>query len=206
VKKIILGLTGGIASGKTTAAGMFADKGAKLIDADSIAHKVLREDREVQRKIAEAFGPEYVSGGEVDRRALARKVFSGGAALDILSGIIHPPVIAAILKELEKSGDEDVVVIDAPLLIESGMHKYVDAVVLVTAGRDKQLERAAGRGLSEKEINYVIDKQMSQAEKEKFAQYILDNGASIDETKKGVDRIWQKVQKKRKKKDQSWTS
>ena len=133
-----------------------------------------------------------LTGGVIDRKKIAKEVFFDKDKLDALSGMLHPPIIQRIKEEIA-SQEEGVVVIDAPLLIEADVLDLVDIVVVVTADRQTQVKRAISRGFSEKEALNIIEKQMPLAEKEKFADFIIDNTGDIKITKEGVGRIWQKM-------------
>lgn len=197
-EKVIIGVTGGIASGKTTVSKMLAEKGAKLIDADKISHCLTREDDAVKKNVIKRFGKDIMRNGEIDRALLRKKVLSEKKGFEDLFMLIGLPIIKKIKHEVETCSASRVVVIDAPLLIEGGLHKYVHMVVLVTASRDTRIKRAVKRGVPKKEVIGIIERQLPQDEKLKYADYIIDGEANIDTVKKGVDRIWQKVQKKKK--------
>lgn len=191
-KKIIIGVTGGLATGKTTVTDMFVAKGAVKIDADAIAHRLLDEDGAIRNQIMLAFGSDMLSGASVDRRKLASEVFFDSEKLRTLCRIMHPAIISRMTEESNKV-KEGVVVIDAPLLIEAGLAGFVDMIVVVTAGRGTQIKRATDRGISREEAERIIANQMPLAEKEKLADYIIDSDKDIAATKKGVDGIWKKI-------------
>ncbi len=191
-KRRIIGVTGGLAAGKTTVADMFAAKGAVKIDADEIAHRLLKEDNDVRQKVMDRFGHEILSDGEIDRRKLAKKVFFDRDDLDWLCRIMHPVIIRRIKEEAGRLSEKNIV-IDAPLLIEGGLHEFVDIVVVVTAEFETRIKRSKDRGIPEGEARSIIDSQMPLSEKLKFADYTIDNDKSLDITKKGVDRIWVKM-------------
>ncbi|MEA3489104.1 MAG: dephospho-CoA kinase [Candidatus Omnitrophota bacterium] len=190
--KKLIGITGGLASGKTTVADMFVVLGAVKIDADEIAHRLLEEDNEVRRKVGGLFGDDILTSGSIDRRKLAEKVFSAREKLDQLCRIIHPVIIQRIKDRIRDLGDS-VIVIDAPLLIEAGLNDYVDVVIVVTARVNIQIERAKDRGISEEEARNVLDNQMPLWEKTKFADYIIENDTDLQTIKEGVKKIWQKM-------------
>lgn len=192
MSKKIIGVTGGLATGKTTVADMFAAKGALKVDADDIAHELLEEDVDIRRKVIDLFGDDILSGGRIDRRKLAEKVFSDRKKLDDLCGVLHPGIIRRIKEEVERS-ENPVIVIDAPLLIEAGLHDYVDIVVVVTAQGATQIERARGRGISKEEARRIIDSQMPLLEKTEYADHIIENDTDMETMKEGVEKIWQKM-------------
>jgi dephospho-CoA kinase len=188
----VVGVTGGFCTGKTTVTDLFAEKGARRIDADGIAHRLLADDEDIRQKVVGLFGEGILEKGIIDRKKIAKEVFFDKDKLDALSGVLHPPIIQRIKEEIA-SHEEGVVVIDAPLLIEANLMDLVDTVVVVKAGRRIQIQRAISRGFSEKEALNIIEKQMPVSEKEKFADFVIDNSGDISITKEGVDRIWQKM-------------
>jgi dephospho-CoA kinase len=190
--KKIIGVTGGLATGKTTVAEMLAAKGADKVDADKIAHELLEADEDIQFKIVNIFGKEILAEDKIDRKKLARVVFEDRNKLNTLCQIMHPTIIFRI-KELVEQAKKDVVIIDAPLLIEAGLDEFVDVVVVVTAGRDTQIKRATDRGISEEDAERIMDCQMALSEKIKFADYIIDNNAKLNDIKEGVNKIWQEI-------------
>lgn len=190
--KKIIGVTGSLASGKTTIANMFADKGAVKIDADEIAHEILKENGLPRDRAIDIFGNDILLEGDIDRRKLAEKVFFDRKKLDDLCRVLHPAVIRRI-KDLVARHEEEIVVIDAPLLLEAGLGEYVDVVVVVTADRDTQIKRATDRGISEDEARSIIKSQMPLAEKTRSADYIIDSSGSVEKMKEGVEKIWKKI-------------
>lgn len=191
-KRVIIGITGSLASGKTTVADMFKAKGACKIDADAICHKLLREDTRVKKAVRDFFGKDTVKKGQIDRPKLAEKVFGNKKRLKILSEILHPRIVFDIKKKVNQSSGR-VVIIDAPLLIEAGLHEYVDIVIAVTAKRATQIKRALARGMPQIRAREIIKSQMPLAEKIKFANYIIDTETGIKTVKKGVNEIWKKI-------------
>ncbi len=188
----IIGITGALGTGKTTVAAMFEKKGAVRIDADKIAHELLAEDGDTREQIIAVFGESILTGSAIDRRKLAEKVFLNKDKLGKLSDIMHPAIIKKIKDDAQSAGDK-IVVIDAPLLMETGLDKFVDTVVVVTADKKTQLERVASRGMSREEAEIIIEKQMSLEEKVRLADFVIDNNGSTDKTKEGVEEVWQKI-------------
>ncbi len=192
--KKLIGVTGGLATGKTTVSDMFVAKGAEKIDADEISHRLLEEDENIQFKVVDIFGKKILSQGKIDRRKLGEEVFHDKLKLSTLCRIMHPTIIFRIKERAERSKMEKVV-IDAPLLIEAGLNEYVDVVVVVTADVDTQVKRATCRGIPKGEARRIIDCQMALTEKARFADYIIDNSddKDLNEIKKGVNKIWQEM-------------
>ena len=195
---VIIGITGGMGTGKTTVAKMFACFGAKIIDADKIAHSVIRPESDVWRKLLEAFGKEiFNKDGTINRRKLAEIVFRKEPhKLEELNSIVHPEVIDIILGRIQDAAENgaDAVVIDAPLLIEAGLETVVDKLVVVTAKRKTQEQRSRIQlKLNSEEIRARISAQIPLSEKEKGADYIIDNNGSLENTLKQAREIWEGI-------------
>lgn len=191
-KQVIIGVTGGLASGKSITADAFVAKGAVRIDADGIAHELLKENDRIKKEVVDLFGESVLSGGEVDRRKLAGEVFSDKGKLESLCRVLHPEIISRIQEEVSLHPGK-IIVVDAPLLVEVGLNEYVDIVVVVTASHETQVARAMDRGVSQEEAESIILSQMPLPEKEKFADYVINNDGKKEKIKEGVERIWQKI-------------
>jgi len=188
----VIGLTGGFGTGKTTVAEMLHALGAEVIDADRIARQLLRPQEKVYRKIVFLFGNKILKKGslQIERKKLARIVFQNKLALKKLNKIIHPEVIRIIKGKLKKI-KKKFVVIDAPLLLEAGLEKDVDILVVVKADNAKQIKRLKLKfGLAEEEIKKRIAQQMPLGEKIKKADFLIDNNGSKRQTRKSVERLW----------------
>lgn len=196
-KRVIIGVTGALATGKTTITGMFAGKGAVKIDADKITHQLLEENEQIIRKVISLFSERILTEQRIDRRKLAKEVFPDKKKLNMLCELLHPAIILRI-KEQAKKFQGQTIVIDAPLLIEAGLHDYVDVVVVAISRHETQIERAQNRGISGEEAKGIIANQMPLSEKTKFADFIIDTDKNLDTTKKGVDKIWEKIQELKK--------
>ena len=195
---VVIGITGGMGTGKTAVAKMFADLGAIIVDADKIAHSVMKPESDVCSKLLALFGKEiFKRNGTINRRKLAEVVFlKGPDKLKELNSIVHPEVVNIILERIEdaKKNGIEVVVIDAPLLIESGLETVVDKLIVVTTKRKIQEERGRIRGkLSLEEVRVRISSQLPLFEKEKKADYVIDNNGSLKNTLKQVRGIWGKI-------------
>lgn len=197
MKMLVLGLTGGIASGKSTVSRMFSSLGAPIIDADHLAREVVRPGTPGYKQVIMAFGPEVVGeGGELNRRHLAAIVFSDAAERRRLEEIIHPLVYQAMQDELAKlraQGDPaPAVVLDVPLLFESpaGL-SLVDKTVVVWVPPDIQLKRLMSRDkLDRDEAKRRIAAQLSLDEKRRRADYCIDNSLTTAHTFEQVQKIW----------------
>lgn len=147
-EKIVIGLTGSIAAGKSTVAAILAERGALVIDADDVYRTLLQPGSKLTRRVAETFGPRVMAGNAIDRAALADIVFSDPAALATLEGIAHPAVEAQITAQLEEAR-EPVIVIEAVKLVQSGLVDLTDSLWVVTADADvRQRRLRESRGLS----------------------------------------------------------
>jgi len=197
---LIVGLTGGIASGKSTVSLLLKNKGAVIIDADEISRNILIPGKPAWTKVIEHFGEKVLRDDKnIDRKKLAQIVFSDKKELELLNSITHPIIIEEIKRQLEyyKKEDEEVVVIDAALLLELGLNSLVDEVWVVAVDEKTQLERLMLRekNLSRKEALKRIKSQMPLQDKLKYAQRIIDNTGEIERTKKQLDEIWRGILK-----------
>ncbi|MBL7072925.1 MAG: dephospho-CoA kinase [Candidatus Omnitrophica bacterium] len=196
-KCLVVGLTGGLASGKSTAAEMFFALGARIIDADKIAHDLLTGDVRIKKAVIDLFGEEIVRDGDILRKKLADKVFSSKKDLEALCNLLHPEIISKIKEQIDRNV-EDIVVVDAPLLIESGLNVSMDVVIVVASSKEKQFENAARRGISREAAENILQNQISILEKIKSADYVIENNENLCDMKKGVDEIWKKLKEKTK--------
>ena len=195
---IIIGVTGSIGTGKTTVAGIFRKMGAVVIDADEISYQLIYPGKPAWKKIVSAFGKTVLRRDHfIDRKVLGRKVFSDSRLLKKLSGIIHPLVYKEIrgkIARIKRSDPSAIVVVDVPLLLESGGRKQVDKVIVVAAPRKVQLDRACGKfGIRRADVLRRIKTQMPLKEKIKAADFVIDNGGSIVSTAKQSRAIWKKL-------------
>ena len=190
--KRVVGVTGGLATGKTTVACLLSEKGALKIDADAIGHRILQEDNNIKEKIVDLFGEKILTDANIDRVKLRQEVFSDAERLRELNDIMHPAIVACIREKIN-CFEEGTLLIDAPLLIEAGLREDVDVLIVVTAGHDTQVKRAHDRGLTEEEAMKIIDSQMPLSEKLQFADYVIDNDGDLNKTKEGVEELWHKM-------------
>ncbi|MDD5167113.1 MAG: dephospho-CoA kinase [Candidatus Omnitrophica bacterium] len=192
--KIILGLTGSFGSGKSTVARMFRGYGARVIDADSLAHQFIRPGTNGYNKIIAFFGRGILKKNkDIDRRKLAAVVFNDKRALKKLNGIIHPGVIKCIKDEIRNSR-ERIIVLDAPLLIEAGLERMVDKLIVVKLERKLQVRRIREKtSLKKTDILKRIECQIPLSQKVRLADFIIDNNGTIKETKKQVALIRRKL-------------
>lgn len=194
----IIGLTGGIGTGKSTVSEYLKEKGCVIIDADEISREMTEKGSPALQEIAEAFGREYISGdGSLNRKALGDLVFNDPKALAGLQSIITEKVaerIDFLLEEMKKKGEAGVVVIDAPLLFECGMESVADENWLVTADAKLRVERIKKRdGLTESQIADRMKNQMTEEEKRGMSQYVLDNSGTVDFLYRQIDRRLERI-------------
>lgn len=191
-----VGLTGGIASGKSTVAAMFAELGARLIDTDVIAREVVAPGGLVLQRIVETFGREALDeNGELDRQKLREKIFNDQQDRQKLNEIVHPAVAEKVQTELdgiERENPQAVALVDVPLLYETGTMNRYDAVVVVYVPPQVQVQRLMARdGVSRKAAEQSLKAQMPLEEKRKKAQFVVDNSGTLQETRKQVRAVWQ---------------
>lgn len=196
-KRIILGLTGSFGTGKSTVAGIFKARGVKIIDADEIAHRVIRPKTKIYEKMISAFGQDILDKDKaVNRNKLARIVFENKDLLKRLNKLIHPQVIR-IIKEKIKSARAEIIIIDAPLLIEAGLHKIADKLIVVKTNSQIQIKRVKDKfSLAPEEIKKRIRCQIPLKEKIRVADFVIDNSKTLKNTKKQVEKIRRLLWKK----------
>ena len=185
-----MGVTGSFGSGKTTVAGMLRTMGAEIIDADSIAHELILPGKPAYREIVRTFGKGVLKKNkEIDRKALGRLVFCDERLLKRLDHCLHPRIKALIKKRI-RGVCARVVVLDAPLLLEAGLGQIVNKLIVVTASRHRQIQRARIKmGLEEKEIARRITAQIPLDEKAAMADFIIDNNGTLKKTRRQVTQI-----------------
>ena len=197
---LIIGLTGGIACGKSTVTQLLQRKGADIIDLDQIGHELLKANSPVMKQLLKTFGPEVLDlSGDVNRTKLGKIVFADPLARQQLNDIVHPEIhrISRQLAQSKvKNQADSIVVIESPLLIESGGYRSVDYVVMVSATPDQQIMRLMKRSLEQNKTMTQLDAekrlaaQMSLKEKMAYADYIVDNQGDLTELGKQVDQLW----------------
>ncbi|MFW6148530.1 MAG: dephospho-CoA kinase, partial [Atribacterota bacterium] len=189
---LIVGLTGGIVSGKTTVAQILQGLGAKIIDADKIGHQIMRPHQKVWKNIVQHFGEEIlVDNQEIDRKKLGQIVFSNQNKLNLLNQITHPEIISEIKRMInqikDKSTRDTICIVDAPLLYEANIDYLTDRTIVVYLDYEKQIKRLNQRnGLSREEAVKRIKSQIPMEEKARMADYVIDNSLSIEQMKAQV--------------------
>jgi dephospho-CoA kinase len=194
-----VGLTGGIATGKTTVGKMFVEVGCHLIDSDGITHQLFESGQAVNAGVVQAFGERVLGDdGRINRKVLGEIVFNDPAARARLNALVHPAVIRRQqewLKEIEARDPAGIGIVDAALMIESGNYRNYDKMIVVTCSAEVQKRRLRERsGLSEEQAEARIRAQMPMEEKVKYADYVVDNSGDLDETRRQVREIHSKLQ------------
>ena len=194
-----LGLTGGIASGKSAVAGMLRELGFAVLDADSLAHTLIERGQPGYDEVVSEFGPSILDGQRrIDRSKLGAMVFADRAKLDRLNAIVHPRVKEAIGRQFEewsRNGARDAAFVEAALLVEAGYQKDLDGLVVAWARPEQQVARLLARGMNEAEARQRIAAQLPVAEKLKLATEKIDCSGSIEETRRQVEALATKLKK-----------
>jgi dephospho-CoA kinase len=191
---LVVGLTGGIAAGKSTVASMFHELGAPVLDADNLAREVTARGSETLRRIAKELGEQILDrAGELDRKALGRLVFSDPGARARLEAIVHPVIAGAArerIEELARDG-HSVVIYEAALLVETNRHREMDRLVVVTAGDAARIARLMARdGLDRAQAEARLAAQLPQRQKAELADYVIDNSGPLAQTRARAESVW----------------
>lgn len=189
-----VGLTGGMGSGKSTVARHFAQLGATILDADRISREIVEPGQPALEELAEAFGREILlSDGSLNRGELAQRAFATEAQTHRLNAITHPR-IAERTRQLYLAAGDGIVVFDSPLLIEMGQDEAQDVVVVVYAPVDIRLDRlTASRGVDREDAKRRIAKQLSDQERLRSADIVLENSGSYEHLVEQIDRVWTRI-------------
>jgi dephospho-CoA kinase len=195
----IIGLTGGIGSGKSTVAGFLADLGAVVVDLDKTGHQVLQR-KEIMDRLLHEFGREILDdNGEIDRSQLGRKVFDDKGALLKLNAIVHPAIDAIVEEKIQKYQRQDVraVILEAAAMLEAGRDWQVDEIWVITAPEAAVLQRLYGRpGYSEADVKARIRSQITDEERIKQADVVIANDGTLEELKERVKTEWRNLQER----------
>lgn len=197
---IIAGLTGGLACGKSFVARVLGEMGCCVIEADEIGHEVIEPGAEAYEAVLAAFGREIMGeDGRIDRSKLARRAFGSEAEIERLNAIIHPAVRARARRRIGEIGAEDrhaIVIYVAAILIESGAHREMDKIIVVTCPREQQIARAMERpGASEANILARLDRQMPMEKKRTWADYLIDTGGTKEDTLRQTRIVYEDLRK-----------
>ena len=216
---IVIGLTGGLGTGKTTVAHMFERLRAVVLDADRLAHRAMEPKRLAWRNIVKAFGPDVLNEDDtINRRWLAERVFQDEGARRQLEAIVHPRVLRFLADQIKrlahghdpsgplarektskkrKSRRVKAVVLDVPLLLEANVQRLADAVVVVTAPPKVQRLRLLARGMSETDIERRVAAQWDVSAKVAMADFVVDNSDGLERTRRQVTQAWNRLKKAR---------
>jgi dephospho-CoA kinase len=197
---LIVGLTGGVASGKTTVSQVLKEEGAYIIDADRIARELVRPHAPAWKKLVRAFGKEILrEDGSIHRKKFADKVFADLSQRKLLNQILHPRIRKEMEQKAKEIGQKDpeaIVVIDAPLLVELGDHRQMDKLIVVTSTQKQQIERLRERdGISAEEALRMVASQMPVEDKVKLADFVIQNKGSFQETRKKTREIFKELKR-----------
>ena len=197
---LIVGLTGGVASGKTAASQVLKEEGAYIIDADQIARELVQPQKPAWNELIRAFGKDILQeDGSIHRKKLAEKVFADPKQRKRLNQILHPRIkeeMGRRTKEIGQKDPEAIVVIDAPLLVELGDHYEMDKLIVVTSTQTQQIERLKERdGIGPEAALKILSSQMSLGEKVKLADFVIGNEGSLEETKKRAREVFKELKK-----------
>lgn len=191
----LVGLTGGLASGKSTVAVMLGRRGVPVFDADAAVHRLYRAGEAGAVAVAETFGPDTLADdGSVDRQALARRVVGDDEALPRLNELIHPLVRNAVALWLDELDPQPpVAVVEAALLVETGSYRNYDVLVVVWCEAEQQLRRAVDRGMDQDQARGLLEAQLGLEDKRAVADVVIDNSGTQEELVAAVDNAWHRV-------------
>jgi dephospho-CoA kinase len=192
-----IGLTGGIASGKSAVAAILRELGFPVLDADSLAHKLMEPGQPVHDEILQTFGPQFAdANGRIDRTKLAALVFGDSAKLKQLNAIVHPRVEECVFRQFEdwrRSGVRDAGFVEAALLIEAGIAGKLDGLIVAWSETEQQLGRMRARGMNEADARRRMAAQLPLEEKLRQATYTIDCSGSLEETRAQVQAVAAKI-------------
>ncbi|HUO31975.1 MAG TPA: dephospho-CoA kinase [Bryobacteraceae bacterium] len=195
-----IGLTGGLACGKTFVGEALAAMGCHLLQADELGHQVLLPGGEAYAEVVHAFGSGILrEDGEIDRRVLAAQVFGSPERLQLLNGLVHPPVLQreeAWLKEVAAQDPHGIAVVEAAILIEIGSHQRFDKLIVVTCEAEQQVQRSMKRdGVSRDDVLARLSRQMPVSEKIKFADFVISTAGTKEETLRQTREVFQSLRR-----------
>ena len=197
---LVVGLTGGIGSGKTTFAALLAERGAQIIDADAHGRDALRPDQPAWHSVVSQFGDEVLQHDsmEIDRKRLAAVVFNDSNKLAALNAIVHPVIFQKIADDLERlSGTDEIVVLDAALIFEVGLDDSLDTLVVVTADPEVRRQRLrTQRRMELADVEARMASQMDPEEMDERADVLVVNDGTLEDLGIEADRVWAKLQKR----------
>ncbi|GAA2859953.1 dephospho-CoA kinase [Lactobacillus intestinalis] len=194
---LVLGLTGGIATGKSTADKFFEEKNIPIVDCDEIAHNIMNVNKPAWKDIKEVFGDEYLNEDQtINRKKLGKLVFNDPTKMKILNEITHPRIFQEMESQIAqyKSEGYSLIIVDAPVLFESHSEKYYNETLVISLPQDLQLKRLMARNnLTKEEALSRINSQMSLKEKEARATYVIENTGSVEDLYKKLNELLTKI-------------
>ena len=197
---VVIGIAGGIATGKTEVAKLFAKSGAVIISGDELGREVVEENLQVLKELVEAFSEEILDeNGRLNRRKLAELAFRDPVSKKKLNDIIHPHLLRRLkerLTQLRKKEREKLVVVDAALIPDWGIKDWLDYLVIVDCTYENQLQRLKERGLSEKEAKDRIASQLSSERKRESADYLIENNGTLEELRQESEKLYLLIQER----------
>lgn len=195
----VVGITGSVATGKSLVAEAFRRRGARILSADALARQVTSPGSPALRQIADEFGEQVIRpDGTLDRAAVAARVFRDTQARQRLEAIVHPPVLKQIRTEIEAHrnlrGDDEVLIVEVPLLFEVGIADWFDRIIVVAATREQQIARAMARdGLTAEEVEHRVAAQMPIEEKIAAADVVIWNTGTPEDLEREVEKLWSEI-------------
>ena len=197
---VVIGIAGGIATGKTEVAKLFAKRGAVIISGDELGREVVEENPEALKELVEVFSEEILDeNGKLNRRKLAQLAFRDPVSKKKLNNIIHPHLLRRLkerLTQLRKKEGEELVVVDAALIPDWGIKDWLDCLVIVDCTYENQLQRLKERGLSEKEAKDRIASQLSSERKRESADYLIENNGTLEELRQESEKLCLLIQER----------
>ena len=197
---ILIGVTGGIACGKTEVCKVFQKKGAVIFSGDEIGKEVVEKTKKVLQELVQTFGKEILSKNKsLNRRKLGEIAFASEESKDKLNKIIHPYLLRELrkrIKNLKRKGDKDLVVVDAALIVEWGLQDELDYLIFVESKKEDKIKRLQKqKGYSRKEATLRIKSQLPEISKKRFADFVIINNKGLNELREKAKRIWNKLTK-----------
>ncbi|MFC1593082.1 dephospho-CoA kinase [Candidatus Omnitrophota bacterium] len=192
---MVIGITGNFGVGKTTVAGIFHRLGARIINADRIAHKIILPGTAAYKQIIRFFGRGILSGGYISRRKLSRIVFFDKQKLKILNSITHPQIVEEIKSSIRVCSKREILAVDAALLIESGLLSRIEKLIVVKCSLRIVRDRLKKKGLTLGEIKARLGFQLPQHRSIQFADFIIDNSTNKAQTREQVKQVWYDISK-----------
>jgi len=194
-KKLLIGITGGIGSGKSIVSSILESMGYCVLKSDLTAKEIMQSNEEVKKKIIEAFGKEAYSDGKLNTKYLAEKVFSSKENVEKINSIVHPFTIKKNLEQAEKEfRKSDIVFIESPLIFEANIQKYFDYVILIYSDEQSRIKRVMERDkVTEKKVRQRMQFQIPDEKKKDWADFVIENNSNIEELKKRVNFVLQLI-------------